>query len=148
MIVHIDFENAYDYVSWKFLYYMMARMGFCEKWVHWIKECLESSSISILFNRSPSKEFKPTSGLKQRDPIAPFLFLIVAQGLLGLVNQAARKDLFSKLKVDTKKDDTLIMCGPNIQNVRVVKAMLRCFKICSDLIIIFLRAKLVPLEWR
>jgi len=95
---------------------------------------MESSSISILVNGSPSKKFKSTRGLRQGDPIALFLFLIVAQGLSGLVNQATRKELFSGLKVGAKKvevnilqfaDDTLIMCDSNIQNIRVV--MLRAF---------------------
>jgi len=115
--------------------------------VHWIKECLESSSISILVNGSPSKEFKPTRGLRKGNPIASFLFLIVAQGLSGLVNQAARKELFSRPKVGAKNveakllqfaDDPLILCESNIQNIRVVKAMLRLFEICFGLRINFL----------
>ena len=136
VIIKIDFEKRYDSVSWKFLYYMMTRMGFCDKWVYWIKACLESSFISILVNGNPTKEFKPTRGLRQGDPIAPFLFLIVVQGISGLENLAARKGLFSSLKVGAKRvevnllqfaDDTLIMCDPSIQNIRVVKVMLRFF---------------------
>jgi len=50
----IDFEKAYDSITWNFMYYMMTRMGFFEKWVHWIKECLESSTISILVNGIPT----------------------------------------------------------------------------------------------
>jgi len=117
----------------------------------WIKECLKSSSISILVNGSPSKEFKPTRGLRQGDPIAPFLFLIVVQGLLGLMNQAAIKELLSELKVSAKKvevkllpfaNDTLILCELNIQNIRFVKARLRLFEICSRLRINFFKSKI------
>jgi len=151
VIIKIDFEKVYDSVSWEFLFYMLARMGFCGKWVHWIKKCLESSSISILVNGSPYKEFKPTRGLRQGDLIAPFLFLIMAKGLSGLVNQAARKELFSGLKVDAKNvevkilqfaDDTLIMCESNIQNTRVVKALLRLFEIFFGLKINFFKSKI------
>jgi len=125
-------------------------MRFCEKWVHWIKECLKYSSITILVNRSPTKEFKSTRGFRQGDQIALFLFLIVAQGFSSLVNQVARKELLFGLKVDTKKvevkllqfaDDTLIMCDPNIQNIRVVKVMFRFFEICSGLKINLFKSK-------
>ncbi|XP_068487111.1 uncharacterized protein [Phaseolus vulgaris] len=117
----------------------------------WIKECLKSSSISILVNGSPSKEFKPTRGLRQGDPIAPFLFLIVVQGLLGLMNQTAIKELLSELKVIAKKvevkllpfaNDTLILCELNIQNIRFVKARLRLSEICSRLRINFFKSKI------
>ena len=92
----LDFEKAYDSVSWEFLFYMMGRIGFCGKWVQWIRACLESTTVSVLVNGSPTKEFKPIRGLRQGDPMAPFLFLIVAQGLSGLVKQATRKKLAIK----------------------------------------------------
>jgi len=94
--VKLDFEKAYDSVSWEFLFYMMGRIGFCGKWVQWIRACLESTTVSVLVNGSPTKEFKPIRGLRQGDPMAPFLFLIVAQGLSGLVKQATRKKLAIK----------------------------------------------------
>lgn len=84
-IVKVDYEKAYDSVNWDFLYHMMDRMGFYDRWINWVKECLGSSSVSVLVNGSPTNEFTPTRGLRQRDPMAPFLFLIVVEGLAGLV---------------------------------------------------------------
>ena len=81
----------------------MGRLGFCEKWVQWIRAFLESATVSVLVNGSPTKEFKPTRGLGQGDLMAPFLFMIVAQGLAGLVKQAKRKNLLSGIKVGDKK---------------------------------------------
>jgi len=77
----------------------MKRMEFCDRWIGWIKECLGSSSVSILVNESPTKEFIPTRGLRQGDPMAPFLFLIVTKGLAGLMRQAVKKDMYSGIKV-------------------------------------------------
>lgn len=54
-----------DSITWKFLYYMMEIMGFSNKWINWIKECLESATISILVIGSPTKEFIPLKGLRQ-----------------------------------------------------------------------------------
>lgn len=57
LVFKVDFEKAYDSVSWEFLDYMLARMGFNTLWRKWVNECLSSSSVSILFNGSQSEEF-------------------------------------------------------------------------------------------
>ena len=73
MVFKVDFEKAYDSVSWSFLDYMLQRMGFCPKWRQWISACLTTATISVLVNGSPSKEFVPSRGLRQGDPLAPLL---------------------------------------------------------------------------
>ena len=70
MVFKVDFEKAYDLVSWQFLFHMMRRMRFHDRWIGWIKGCLTSASISILVNGSSTSEFKPQRGLRQRDPLA------------------------------------------------------------------------------
>jgi len=67
VIVKVDYEKAYDSVNWDFLYYMMNRLGFCNRWIDCIKECSSSSSISVLVNRSPTKEFIPMRSFRQGD---------------------------------------------------------------------------------
>lgn len=60
----VDFERAYDSVSWNFLSYMLRRMGFCSKWILWIEGCLKSASVSVLVNGSPTAQFAPQKGLR------------------------------------------------------------------------------------
>ncbi|PNX61152.1 receptor-like kinase, partial [Trifolium pratense] len=72
----VDFEKAYDSVDWKFLDFVMSKMGFPEKWRKWISECLTSASISVLVNGSPTKEFIMGRGLRQGDPLSHFLLLM------------------------------------------------------------------------
>jgi len=79
VIVKVYYEKAYDSVDWDFWIYMMGRMGFCDKWMKWIKTCLSYATISVLVNGSPTKEFRPKRGLRQGNPLASFLFLIVAE---------------------------------------------------------------------
>ena len=83
--------------------------------------------------------------------MAPFLFLIVAQGLAGLVKQATRKNLFSRIKVGRKKvevnllqfaDDTLFVCESKVQNIICIKAILRCFELSSSLKVNFHKSKI------
>jgi len=99
----VDYEKAYDSVRWDFLYYMMDKLGFCEKWISWIRSWLESASVSILLNEILNKEFSPKKGLRQGDPLTPFLFLIEAEGLVGVSRKATEKSLIKELEVGYKK---------------------------------------------
>jgi len=121
---------------------MMERLGFSCKWIKWIKACMESATISILVNGSPTEEFKPKRSLRQGDPLAPFLFLIIVEGLTRLVREAKRASLFNGVEVGTQRvhvdllqfaDDTLFFYEPSYHNVLVVKAILRSFELVSGL---------------
>jgi len=99
LCLKVDYEKAYDSVSWEFLFYMLQRLDFHSKWLKWVKWCLESASVSVLVNGSPTREFRPTRGLRLRDLLALFLFLIVVEGLAGHVRQALKTRLIKGVKV-------------------------------------------------
>ncbi|KAJ7009510.1 hypothetical protein NC653_000258 [Populus alba x Populus x berolinensis] len=84
LIFKIDFHKAFDSISWDYLDDIMGYMRFGRKWRNMIYECLSSSKLSVLINGSPSKEFYVWRGLRQGDPISPFLFDIVVEGLSAL----------------------------------------------------------------
>ena len=145
VFVKVDYEKAYDSVDWEFPYYMMGRLGFNGRWIRWIRACLESATVSVLVNGSPT-EFRPKRGLRQGDPLAPFLFIIVAEGLSGLLREAKKANVFNGVKVGYERvsvdllqfaDDTILFCKPTYQNVLTVKAILRCFELVSGLRINF-----------
>jgi len=141
-VFKVDFEKAYDMVNWEFLFYMLERLGFNAKWIKWIKGCLASSYVSVLVNRSPTSEFKPEKGLRQGDPLALFLFLVVVEGLSGAVREAEKCGLLEGLIIGRKEvhlsmlqfaDDTMFLCKDNIQNIVTIKSILRCFQLASEL---------------
>jgi len=151
LIFKVDFEKTYDSVSWDFLFYMLNRMGFHEKWVSWIKGCLKSIYISALVNESPTKEFKTSKGLRQGDPMAHFLFLIVAEGLNGLMRMAIQRKLFIPYKVGKDDiqisllqfaNDTLFISEVSLTNVFIIKSILNCFELAVGLKINFSKSKL------
>jgi hypothetical protein len=55
-IFKVDFEKAYDLVSWAFLDYMLGRFGFDEQWRRWIQACVYGGNLSVLVNGSPTNE--------------------------------------------------------------------------------------------
>ncbi|MCI15293.1 RNA-directed DNA polymerase (Reverse transcriptase) [Trifolium medium] len=99
LIFKVDFEKAYDSVEWSFLDYMLGRFGFSDKWKSWIWACVFSGNMSILVNGSPTEEINIQRGLKQGDPLAPFLFLLVAEGLGGLMKRAVDLNRFSGFRI-------------------------------------------------
>ena len=149
LVFKVDYERAYDSVSWAFLSYMMRRLGFCRKWICWIEGCLHSATVSMLVNGSPTNEFIPHRGLRQGDPLAPLLFNIVVEGLTGLMREALDKRMFSSLLVGKNNipvnilqyaDNTIFFGEATMQNVKTIKSILRSFEIVSGLKINFAKS--------
>ncbi|GLT87099.1 hypothetical protein SLE2022_051990 [Rubroshorea leprosula] len=159
-IFKADFAKAYDCVDWTFLEWMMDRLGFGIKWKGWIMECLSTSKISVLINGSPTEEFKAGKGLRQGDPLSPFLFLMIGEGLNGLVQKAVSEGMLRGIEIGRRglaisllqfADDTIIMGKAATENIFMVKTILRWFELMSGLQINFSKSNIygynVPARW-
>ncbi|KAL4373402.1 hypothetical protein AHAS_Ahas05G0078200 [Arachis hypogaea] len=156
-IIKLDFQKAYDRVKWKFVDIVLQKMGFGQRWQGWIKECVCMMSMSLLINGSPSKSFKMERDLRQRDPLSPFLFvLVVVEVLHRMVGEVVRHGRISPLLVGNDNiklshlqfaDNTIIFCSPEEETICNYKWLLQCFEMMSGLSINFDKSSLISVNY-
>ncbi|GJX02450.1 putative RNA-directed DNA polymerase, eukaryota, reverse transcriptase zinc-binding domain protein [Tanacetum coccineum] len=129
LIFKIDFEKAYDCVNWDYIRDVMMQIGFGLKWCNWVDACLRSASISILVNGSPTGEFRMTRGIRQGDPLSPFLFLIVAEGINVATKEAISNGVLKGVSVGRLPFVYLgLPIGLNMNRVESWNAIVEKFK--------------------
>ncbi|TQE06855.1 hypothetical protein C1H46_007493 [Malus baccata] len=78
-------SKAYDRVEWYFLKQIMLQLSFDPRWTDLVMSCVSSVTYSFVVNGKATGYIAPTRGLKQGDPISPYLFLICVEGLTSLI---------------------------------------------------------------
>nr|GEX48664.1 RNA-directed DNA polymerase, eukaryota, reverse transcriptase zinc-binding domain protein [Tanacetum cinerariifolium] len=154
MIFKVDFEKAYDSVRWDYLDDILKKFGFGEKWCTWIRNCLISSKGSILVNGSPTMEFQFHKGLKQGDPLSPFLFILVMESLHISVNRVVEAGLFRGVQVGNTihishlffADDAIFLGHWSDSNIDTIIRILDCFYHASGLKINMSKSKLMGIS--
>lgn len=140
MLFKVDFEKAYDSLSWDYLLEIMQIMGFNSKWCCWIKELLKSARASGLVNGSPTDEFQIHHGLRQGDPLSHFLFILAMEGLHVALMLARMANVFRGVTISGIEishlmyaDDVMLISEWDRENVNRIIRILRCFYMASCL---------------
>lgn len=84
----LDMAKAYDRVEWVYIQKLLVKIGFHETFINWIMQCITTPTYKFNINEDIVGEVKPTRGLRQGDQLSPYLFLLCAEGLFRILNQA------------------------------------------------------------
>ena len=140
MAVKLDMSKTYDRVEWVFIEKVMERMGFHEKWVSIIMQCISTVSYSILRNGVAYGCIKPTRGIRQGVPLSPYLFLLCAEGFSSMICQAARRQMLSGVLICRGclmvnhlffANDSLLFCKASSQECQKLLEILKLYEDAS-----------------
>jgi hypothetical protein len=112
----------------------MERLGFSKKWIDVITKCITSVSFSVLFNGERLEEFKPSRGIRQGDPISPYLFLICAEGLSCLLNSNSHQERGIILAKNAPRishllfaDDSILFFKASVKEAEEIESLLAAY---------------------
>lgn len=133
-------------------------MGFGEGWIRWIRYCITTVKFSILINGELISSFSPHKGLRQGDPLSPFLFILAIEGLIKIIHKATQLQWLEGFRVGNEvetfigvshllyADDTLIFCGSERSQVMYLNLTLMIFEAVSGLHTNMLKRTIYPVN--
>ncbi|KAL2230901.1 UNVERIFIED_CONTAM: hypothetical protein Sindi_1684500 [Sesamum indicum] len=140
--LNVDSRKAYDTVEWDFLLAVLQFFGFPQTLTRWIEECVTTTAFSIGLNGNPHSFFVGARGLRQGDPLSPYLFVLVMEvlhlGLLQLIEQDLQFSYYWKCEPAKVfqlgfADDLLLFCRADLNSLRILKRGLDRFAEWSGL---------------
>ena len=139
-ILKLDLEKAFDRVDWGFLEKVLQGKNFDSKWTSWIMGCIINPKFSIFINGRPRGRVQASRGVRQGDPLSPFLFLLVSEVLSSLISRLHKIKKFEGFIVGKNKvhvpilqfaDDTLLFCKYDFDMLEVLRKTIEFFEWCS-----------------
>jgi hypothetical protein len=142
IVLKLDFKKAFDKVNWKFLLNCLKAMGFSDLLCQWIEKILTDGTVSVKINNKTGPYFKSAKGVRQSDPLSPFLFNAAVQYLAKMVLEAQQNDLLVGLAPDLidkgvaimqYADDTMLCISHDSEKALNLKLLLYLFELMSGL---------------
>ena len=140
MAVKTDMSKAYDRLEWEFISLVMLRLGFHQTFVSCIMQCIDSVTYSFLINGLPRGKVVPSRGIRQGDPLSPYIFIMCSEVLSGLCNRAQEDGSLQGLRVARTcprinhllfADDTMFFLDANRENCAALTSILDMYENAS-----------------
>lgn len=133
LAVKIDMSKAYDRVNWKFLEMFMRKIGMDSQWVDRVLQCVSSVTYKLKINGEISAPIYPVRGLRQGDPISPYLFILCREWLSLKFRKLQRANLLQGIQIARGAprinhllfaDDCLIFVKAELPQLDILKKVL------------------------
>ena len=139
MVLKNDLEKAYDKLEWSFIKSMLSRFNFPNNLIEIIMSCITTVTTSILFNGGSLEPFSPTRGIRKRDPLSPYIFVICMEYLSQLIQEKCEECLWKLVKASRNgpsfshlffANDLVLFAKANSENYMAIKEVFD--KFCRD----------------
>ena len=136
LALKLDVSKAYDEVEWSFLRRIMLKLGFPKGWVDRVMSCVSSTSFSVLINGKRYGMITPTRGLRQGNPLSPYLFLLCAEGFTSLLQKAKLEGHIHGVSICRRAlkishllfaDDSLLFCQASKKETQEALEILKLY---------------------
>lgn len=140
MALKMDMSKAYDQIEWSHLKAVLTKMGFGNWWVHLILQCVKIVSYRIVHARREIGPILPSRGLRQRDPLSPYLFILCAEGLSAMLHHFENRKFIQGVKVCKRApsithmlfaDDSYLYCKAGESEAQRMMEILSKFELAS-----------------
>jgi hypothetical protein len=127
-------------MDWNYLMAVLNKMGFHQRWIQWMRMCVESVDYSMLVNGEQVGPIIPGHGLRQGDPLSPYLFIICVEGLSALIRDAERRSVLMGTKVCRQApsvshllfiDDCFLFFKATEAHAHIMKNILSTYELAS-----------------
>eukprot|EP00253_Pinus_taeda_P012127 PITA_12127 len=143
MLLKIDLSKAFDSISWDYMQKVLHAFGFDNAWIRWVSSLISSAFFSILINGIPTSTFRASRGIRQGDPLSPFLFIIMAEGLGRSIKNAIQTQKLKGITLHQAPtvshqqfvDDNMIFGYSSVQEARALNSLLLPFSKASGTLI-------------
>lgn len=114
----------------------MVHLGFQRRWIDMVMRCVKTVEFSILLNGRPGRAFKPSRGLRQGDPLSPYLLLIISAVLSLVIKRSVQQRYLDDIQISASglvlshllfAYDTLIFLNASKQNCRNLSTLLQVY---------------------
>lgn len=144
MAIKTDMRKAYDRLEWSFIRLVLEKMNFHPMLIHWIMQCIITVTYTFIINGAARGFVKPERGIRQGDPLSPYLFILCSEVLSGLCANAQSKGLLKGVSIAAHcpsinhllfEDDTMFFCKANRKTAESLKALLTTYEAVSGQLI-------------
>lgn len=150
MTIKIDFEKAYDQLKWSFIQNTLFEIKFPQLLISYIMECITTSTMQVLWNGEPTDSFRPDRGIRQGDPLSPYIFVLCMERLNQIIEEAIIANKWKPIQASRNgpklsnlcfADDIILFVEALVEQAEIIQQCLHRFCIASGSKIIFTKLR-------